>query len=543
MTRPCDVPRELAAHPLRGYSRAMRPGTPLRALLLCACVAAWGPRPAAAEPAEFLPVRSAAYDEIEVLFSRGLLDSLRIYTRPLVRIDVAHALLRARRLHPELERNLNYRRLEREFARELTDLGQPPEQPETGPLADWRGGDARFRIQSAAHVRGDYDERREAAHFRFRDETAVSARMGLQVQPAFGEFLELGVTRIRGQRNFIDPLAVRTDVEIAALHADLTARVGSVTAAIGYDSFRWGPGRRGTLLLADAAGPMGFVWLQGNVAGRVTGTAVSGILSSAEDRMFAAHRLELAATPWLNLGLAEAVRYTSNGIDLLYGLGAIPYSLIERIHFREASTDSIRLLQRSNVMASADAVVRVSPNLTLYGELLIDDFTTEDKTMPDRFGWQAGFRSDRPMGDGMIHFLAEYARVRNFTYSVYYGQNFTYRDRPLGYALGPDVQDLWVEVGYDLSRNWQARWTGDFVNKGEGQLGEAWSPSLGPISNSGLSGVVEERREVWGDLRWLPRDNVDLSAGLGYRRRENVDHVTGATERAWLARLAAELRY
>jgi hypothetical protein len=521
----------------------MRSGFPLRIVLVSVCIAAWSPRPAPAEPAEFLPVRSAAYDEIEVLASRGLLDSLRIYTRPLVRVDVAHALLRARRLHPEVERNLNYRRLEREFARELTDLGQAPERPETGPLADFRGEDIRLRILSAAHVRGDYDEKRDAAHFRFRDETAISTRMGLQIRPAFGDYLEVGITRIRGQRNFVDPLAVRTDVELAVLHADVTARVGAVTAAAGYDYFRWGPGRRGTLLLADAAGPMGFLWLQGNAVGRLTGTAVSGILSSAEDRMFAAHRVEVAATPWLSVGLAEAVRYTRDGIDLLYGIGAIPYTLVERIHFREASTDSVRSLERSNVMASADAVVRVSPNLTLYGELLVDDFTTEDKSMPDRFAWQAGFRSDRPMGDGMIHFLAEYARVRNFTYSVYYGQNFVYRDRPLGFVHGPDVENLWVEVGYDLSRDWQARWSGDFVNKGEGRLGDAWNPSQGPITDSGLSGVVEERREVWGDLRWLPRDNVDVSAGIGYRRRENVDHVSGIRETAWLARLAAELRY
>jgi capsule assembly protein Wzi len=521
----------------------MRSGRRIGALLVCACIVAWPQRPASAEPAEFLPVRSAAYDEIEVLVSRGLLDSLRIYTRPLVRIDVAHALLRARRLHPEVERNPSYRRLERELARELTDLGQPSAQPETGPLVDLSGGDTRFRIQSAAHVRGDYDEKREDAHFRFRDETSLGTRMGIQIKPSFGGYLDMGVTRIRGQRNFVDPLAAHTDAELAVFHADLTARGGAVTAAAGYDYFRWGPGRRGTLLLADAAGPMGFLWFQGNAAGRVSATALSGILSYAENRMFAAHRIEFGATRWLNLGLAEAVRYSNDGIDLLYGIGLIPYTLVERIHFREASTDSIRELARSNVMASADAVVSVSPNLTLYGELLVDDFTTEDESMPDRFGWQAGFRSDRPMGDRMLHFRGEYARVRNYTYSVYYDQNFVYKDRPLGFVYGPDVENVWLEVGYDLSRDWQARWSGEFINKGEGRLGEAWSPALGPVDNSGLSGVVEEWRETWGDLRWLPRDNVDLSVGVGFRRRENKDHASGVDENAWLARLAAELRY
>ena len=499
--------------------------------------------PAAAAPAEFLPVGNSHYNELEVLVARGLVDSLRIYTRPLVRVDIAHALLRARRLHPEVTANLNYQRLEREFARELTDLGQPPEKQETGPLIDLGPKESRFRIQSAAHVLGDFDDHRDGAHYRFRDETAVGARAGLQLWPAFGAYEELAFTRVRGDRVYVDPAAKNTDVEVAVLHADLTARSGAVTGAAGYDVFRWGPGHRGTLLFSDAAGPMGFFMLQGNAAGRLTATAVSGVLSDAEDRMFAAHRLEFAATRKLTLGLAEAVRYSNDGIDLLYGIGLLPYTLVDRIHVRQATSDSVKNAVRSNIMVSTDAEFRLSPSLTLYGEFLVDDFTTEDKSMPDRFGWQAGLRSDRPMGNGMIHFLAEYAMVRNFTYSVYYGESYVYRNRPLGYTLGPDVEDLWLEVGYDLSRDWQLRWSGDFIRKGEGQIGEAWDPSMGPVDNSSLSGVVEEAREVWGDLRWLPRDNVDLSAGLGYRQRENVQHQDGVDENSFLMRMAAELRY
>jgi hypothetical protein len=515
----------------------------IRGALVAALFAAALTPGAGAAPAEFLPVGSPFYEEIEVLVARGLLDSLRIYTRPLVRVDIAQAMLRARRLHPELAGHLSYQRLERELTRELTDLGQRPDRRETGPLVDVGGKEDRFRIQSAAHVRGDYDETREGEHFRFRDETSVGVRAGLQLWPAFGAYEDIAFTRIRGQREFIDPVASNTDVEVAVLHAELTGRGGAVTGAAGYDEFRWGPGRRGTLLLSDAAGPMGFFLLQGNAAGRLTATAVSGVLSREENRMFAAHRLEFEATRRLTLGLAEAVRYASDGIDLLYGIGIIPYTLIERIQVREASTDSVRALVRSNVMVSMDAAFRVSPSVTLYGEFLMDDFTTEDESMPDRFGWQAGLRSDRPVGSGMIHFLAEYATVRNFTYSVYYGQSFVYRDRPLGYTLGPDVESLWLEVGYDLSRDWQLRWTGDFINKGEGRIGEAWDPSMGPVDNSSLSGVVQEAREVWGDVRWLPRDNIDLSAGLGYRRRENVDHQSGVDESAWLLRMAADLRY
>ena len=498
---------------------------------------------AAAQPAEYLPVGHATYEEIEFMAARGWLDSLNIYTRPLARIDIARALLRVRRLHPEAVASPSFGRLERELARELVDLEAPDAPKETGPLMDLGPRESRFRLQSAAHVRGDYDESREDAHFRLRDETSVSARMGLQIWPAFGAYEELGVTRIRGQREWVDPLAVNTDVEFAVLHAGLTGRAGPITAAAGYDEFRWGPGRRGTLLLSDAAGPMGYVSLQGRIAGRLTATALSGYVSLAEDKMLAAHRLEFAATPWLSVAVSEAARYSSHGIDLLYGIGLIPYTLVERIHFRETSSDSVRGIVRGNVMASADAVVRVSPDLSLYGEVLVDDFTTENTSMPDRFGWQAGLRSDRPFGAGSIHVLGEYTMVRNYTYSVYYGESFVYRNRPLGYTLGPDVANVLVEVGYDLSRDVQIRWSGDFIDKGEGRIGVPWTPDQGEVDNSGLTGVVEHRREVWGDVRWLPRDNVDLSVGAGYRSRENAGNEEGADENAWLARFGAELRY
>jgi hypothetical protein len=498
---------------------------------------------ASAQPAEFLEARHAAYEEIEALAARGHLDSLRIYTRPLARLDLARALLRERVIRPEVERDPAFARLERELARELQDLDSSRAYPESGPLVDSGPRETRFRLQSAAHVRGDYDETRDDALFRFRDETSVGVRMALQVWPALVAYEEIAVTRIRGQREWIDPLASDTDAEFAVLHAGLTARGGPVTGSIGYDYFRWGPGRRGTLLLSEAAGPMGFLQLRGDFAGKISVTALSGVLSREEDRMLAAHRIEFAATRWLTLGLAEAARYSSDGIDLLYGIGLLPYSLVERIHVREVSADSLRGDVRSNVMASADMVVRVSPDLTLYGEVLVDDFTTEEEQMPDRFGWQAGFRSHRPLGSGAIRFLGEYTFVRNYTYSVDYGKNYEYRGKPLGYALGPDAENVFLETAYDLSRDWQVRWSGDFTNKGEGRIGEAWTPDLGDVDNSRPMGVVERRREVWGDVRWLPRDNVDLAAGLGFRRRENVDHVSGVDETAWLARFAAELRY
>jgi len=514
-------------------------------LLAFLCIALTSTR-AAAQPAELFPSFHALYEDLEALVARGLLPSYPIHTRPLVRVDVARALIEARDRDPTMESDLHYQRLARELAREYEDLGATPASSESGPLLDLGPREQRFRLALAGHARGDYDEKR-AIHFRLRDESSLAARMGLQLWPGFGAYEELGVTRIRGQREFIDAIAENSDLESAVLRGELTGRVKALTAAVGYDSFRWGPGRRGTLLLSDAAGPMTFLLLQGSVRGPrvgVSASALNAVISAADHAYLAAHRIEFGIGSRWSLGLSEAARYSSDGgLDLLYAVGLLPYTVIERIRIREASNDSLRALERANVMASADLAFRAAPGLTLYGELLVDDYASESAGMPNRIAYQLGFRSDRPWGAHAVHFLGEYTRVRNYTYSVYYGENYIYRGRPLGFSLGPDAENVYVEAAFDITRDWQLRWSGDFTNHGEGRLGTAWQPSQGAVSTAGLSGIVEERREVWGDARWMPRDNVDVSVGLGFRRVRNDGNVAGADREAWLGRFSADLRY
>ena len=503
------------------------------------------PGTARPEPAEFLPAFHASYEDLESLAARGALGSFSIHTRPLARLDVARALIQARDRDPALESDLHWQRLARELAREFQDLEVTPPYAETGPLVDAGPREQRFRLAMAGHARGDYDETR-AIHWRMRDESSVAARMSLELWPGFGAYEELGVTRIRGQREFIDAIAEHSDLETAVLRGELTGRVGPLTAAAGYESFRWGPGRRGTLLLSEAAGPMTFLSLQGSVRGEHTGVtaiALNAVISAADHAYLAAHRIEVEIAPRWTLGVSEAARYSSSGLDPLYAVGLLPYTVIERIRIREASNDSLRSLERANVMASADVSFRATRGLTLYGELLVDDYASEAANMPNRIAYQLGFRSDRPWGAHAVHFLGEYTRVRNYTYSVYYVENYAYRGRPLGYSLGPDAENVYVEAAFDITRNWQLRWSGDFTNHGEGRLGVPWFPSQGAVSTAGLSGVVEERRGVWGDARWMPLDAVDLSVGAGFRRVRNDANVSGADRDGWLARFSADLRY
>ena len=105
-------------------------------LLLIGLAIGAGSRPSSAQPAEFLPVRHALYEDLEALAALGLLRSLPIYTRPLARVDIARALLDARERSGGLDSDMHYQRLARELDRELREMGFEPGASESGPLLE-----------------------------------------------------------------------------------------------------------------------------------------------------------------------------------------------------------------------------------------------------------------------------------------------------------------------------------------------------------------------------------------------------------------------
>ncbi|TMQ64122.1 MAG: hypothetical protein E6K77_04295, partial [Candidatus Eisenbacteria bacterium] len=117
----------------------------LTGLLLAALALGAGSSPARAQPAEYLPASHTLYEDLEALVARGLVRSASLHTRPMARVDIARALQEARLALPAIESDLHFRRLERELARELAEVGVAPEARETGPLLDVGARDQRFR--------------------------------------------------------------------------------------------------------------------------------------------------------------------------------------------------------------------------------------------------------------------------------------------------------------------------------------------------------------------------------------------------------------
>jgi hypothetical protein len=131
-------------------------------------------------------------------------------------------------------------------------------------------------------------------------------------------------------------------------------------------------------------------------------------------------------------------------------------------------------------MWSADAVWRAGPHLLLYAEVLADDIATESADMPTRGGAQAGARF-APRWRGWDWTLeGEYTRVSNYAYSVFYQDlcqcDWEHQGEPLGYALGPDVENLRLGARVAPSAAWSARAWLQVTHKGEGAIGKPWRP-------------------------------------------------------------------
>ncbi|NNE44208.1 MAG: hypothetical protein HKN12_08355, partial [Gemmatimonadetes bacterium] len=107
-------------------------------------------------PAENLPPDHPAWRDLEFVWTRGGLTGLPLFTRPLVRGDIAAALRTTREDRPDLATSAPFRRLLREFAAELRSLGVANDFTETPPLMEFREGDARLSVRAEATGRVEY---------------------------------------------------------------------------------------------------------------------------------------------------------------------------------------------------------------------------------------------------------------------------------------------------------------------------------------------------------------------------------------------------
>ena len=206
----------------------------------------------------------------------------------------------------------------------------------------------------------------------------------------------------------------------------------------------------------------------------------------ASQKYLAAHRLEWALAPWLDLGLQEIVIYGDRGLELTY---------LNPIMFYWAAQSYLG--DTDNVMLGLDLDLHPGKDLRFYLALAADDLNykladykrlwifTDD--LANKLSFQFGLLWIDPMGLSDTDLRAEYVRLEPWIYTHKFPINtFSHFDSPLGHSLGPN-SDRW-EV------NLTHRFTSDL------------STSMGlSQTRHGANELLPDGRSVrnvGGDLHW-----------------------------------------
>ena len=400
-----------------------------------------------------------------------------------------------------------------------------------------------------------------------------SSRVGFHMIYYAGENVVLKTgffaAEVIGRRRFADALIAGTDFILHADEITVSARLGSARLRLGRDRHHWGPGVSGSLLLSEAAEPLNFVEYQLRLGSRFRFLAITGVsdrhtaqtntadeevlANPARQRYVAAHRLLWNITDRFTLGLSEGARYQSDGPNVLYLTGILPYTLVERLDQQDETSRETEDFLRNNVLWYVDAAWRPGRDWMLYGELLADDIATESSEKPNRGGYLLGARhAPRWRGWDWL-WSAEYARVANYVYSVYYQElcqcDWEHQDAPLGYAWGPDVELWTVRGSVSPTPRWRATLWVTGVRKGAGAIGSAWfpegsgcdpdaNPDCGDVDAWELSAPVHRTTTVGAKLRLHLHPLVWGGGSVAWRRTEVRGNGSEADEGdRWIARL------
>ena len=247
-------------------------------------------------------------------------------------------------------------------------------------------------------------------------------------------------------------------------------------ADIGKQSFDWGPSREANVFLHDAAPSFAYARVNfkhkalsfQHVFGALRtppGDLRFGTVSTSNGhtrrilppKRIVAHRLELAVSERLRLGIHESVVYGDRGFEPAY---AAPFAILVGAQSLAGDSD--------NLAFGFDLTYRPAAGMRIFMAAFLDDLS---KLNPGSFSNQLGLQFGAfwvdPLGISDTDLQAEYVRIEPYTYAHNFDINaYTHFGTPLGYPLGPNTDRLsfvarwwmtdWVKLSVALQRTREA---------------------------------------------------------------------------------------
>lgn len=189
----------------------------------------------------------------------------------------------------------------------------------------------------------------------------------------------------------------------------------------------------------------------------------------------ATHHLSFNILPTLNIGLFETVIFhRSNQLELGYLNPVILYRTVEQ------SANS-----PDNVMIGFDLHWDIRNTLSIYGQILFDEFKLDELILDNRGWWgnkyaiQLGALYVNAMGLPGLDVRVEYNLARPYTYTHRDSSaSYSHYNLPLAHPLGANFKEVIIEARYPLSSNLILE--GGVVNylKGVDPPGENWGGNI-----------------------------------------------------------------
>ena len=240
------------------------------------------------------------------------------------------------------------------------------------------------------------------------------------------------------------------------------------------------------------------------------------------EKYLAAHRMEVALTPWIDLGFQELVVYGDRGPELSY---------LNPIMFYWAAQSYLG--DKDNLMMGLDLDIHPGRGVRLYFAYLADDLKKLrlfSNDFANKFSFQSGLLWVDPFGLRDAELRAEYARIEPWIFTHKFPINtFRHFDAPLGHSLGPNsdrwsmraarhfARDLTLQLEVSRTRHGdnEVLPDGQILNVG-GDLHYGWRPGDERQTKSFLNGTLSKWTTLGAviELRLLPQLNATLSYHL-----------------------------
>ncbi|NKB70253.1 MAG: hypothetical protein GKR89_24545 [Candidatus Latescibacteria bacterium] len=554
----------------------------VKLVALCWCLVAL----TAAAPSVNVPIDHWGYRFIERFEARGLLQDLAAGIKPFSRLQMAralHSIAAAATAGQSLSRieRAELARLEAEFRPELAQLrgadkGEPQPQNKGWkagqPLLHYRRddgelwGDLLVRQQTDLFTGRGRDQREEV--FRNRLGGVLRGHLGGRL----GFRIAFEQTREQGTRTYF----LRDDVfeprlEVPQLKGGLvdyhegrgylTFDLGGLAVEAGRDEVRWGPAPGDNLGLSNNAPAFDMVRLRTRLGGielvsiagslrpcpargdsplcQGTADSLASYISQGNhrvlerDKYLAAHRLEAALTPWLDVGFQEVVVYGDRGLQ---------YTYLNPVMFYWAAQSYLG--DKDNLMMGLDFDFHPGGGFKAYLAYVVDDLKKLKIFSDDfanKFSLQSGLLWVDPLGLGNAELRAEYVRIEPWIYTHKFAINtFRHFDGPLGHSLGPN-SDRWQigiqwrpKFGVELHTGVGRSRHGDNIILGYGADGAPIIDNVGGDLHLGrragdersskdfLAGRVGKRTQVQAGVEWRLQSQLVLKGGYAYEWGDGV---------------------